>query len=420
MMRDDETLLERRKKVLAPSYRLFYDQPLHLVRAEGVEVWDADGTGYLDAYNNVPIVGHCHPRVVAAQNNQATILNTHTRYLGEGVVRYAEKLTATMSDELSQVILTCTGSEAIDLALRIAQTASTPKGLIISENAYHGVTASASSISPSLNDIARHTPWVKRIALPFDASPADVPDLFDSAVANAIRELDEAGFGVAALLFDMAFASDGIFLDPPGFPSQACARVQASGGLVIADEVQAGFGRLGSHMWGHQFHGISPDLVVLGKSMANGLPVGGVVGKPELFASFAERGRYFNTYAGNPVCMAAAEAVLDIIADENLLAHAVEVGDHLRAGLIEVTAQHGLPANIRGTGLFYALEFRDSHNTPDAQRSTDVMNALRSQGVLVGQCGLGNTAVKIRPPLPFSLTDADRLCEALDEVLTNI
>lgn len=412
-----QELLARRSEVLGASYRLFYEEPIHLVRGVGVEVFDSQGTRFLDAYNNVPIVGHCNARVIKAQCDQASVLNSHTRYLSEGVIRYAEKLIATMDSHLTQVMFTCTGSEAIDLALRMVRLPGQAQGIVITENAYHGVTAAASAVSPSLGSGYVQEPWIRRVAVPRRVPRGQVAEFFAEGVRLAIADLQDSEYGFSALLMDMAFVSDGVFLQPPGFIAAACQLAHDSGGLVIADEVQSGFGRTGAVMWGYHYHGIRPDLVIMGKSMANGLPVGGVVGTPEIMDRFANRGRYFNTYGGNQVCMAAAEAVLDVIQDDCLLKHAERVGSHLQEQLSHVCAPFGSRVVVSGAGLLAGLEFRDEMDELDPKMSASILNGFRRSGVLVGQCGPANSSIKIRPPLPFTETNVDELSGALSALL---
>jgi 4-aminobutyrate aminotransferase-like enzyme len=414
---DPQQLLRRREEVLGRAYRLFYEAPIVPVRASGVEIFEADGSRLLDAYNNVPVVGHCHPRVVEAQCRQAALLNTHTRYLTEGVIRYAEKLLGTFDDPEQRCMFTCTGSEAIDLALRIARMPGRPQGVIISSNAYHGVTALAASVTPSLGASWRQEPWVRTVSVPREVDVRERGEAFAREVREAIEDLQRTEFGFSALLLDMALASDGVWLEPAGLLGPACREAQAAGGIVIADEVQAGFCRTGTHFWGHQHQGVTPDLVVMGKSMANGLPVGGVVGAPLLLEEFGAQGRYFNTYGGNPVCMAAAEAVLDVIEEEALLDHVRSVGTALQSGLRSRVGLLDPLVQVRGSGLFAALEFQTPTGALDPEASRRAVNAYRRAGILVGQCGPDNTSVKIRPPLPFDSINVDELLDVTGDCL---
>ena len=393
---DAETrmLVERRARVLGSAYRLFYEHPLELVRGSGTLVWDRDGTEYLDAYNNVPSVGHAHPRVVEAMAKQAATLNTHTRYLHEGIVDYAEQLLDTLPASIDNIMFTCTGSEANDLALRIAKLVTGNEGVIVTSNAYHGVTTEIAAISPSLGGIDSLAPWVRTV----EPRPDD-PDHFAASVKAAISELEIFGIRPAALIVDTIFASDGVLPELPGLVDAAAA-VRAAGGLFIADEVQPGFGRLGHGMWGYERHGLIPDLVTVGKPMGNGQPIAAVMASHDLIDRFSEHSRYFNTFGGSSVSIAAAQATLDVLREEQLVENARDVGEYLLGGLRSM----GLEA--RGAGLFIGAEVG-----PDA---VEVVNRMRERRVLVATTGAGNTALKIRPPLAFSRADADRLLTELE------
>lgn len=414
---ESELLQQRRSRVLGPAYRLFYHEPVHIVRGVGTKLFDADGVEYLDAYNNVPAVGHCHPRVVEAQNRQAGILNTHTRYLGADVVDYAERLLATFPAPLSNVMFTCTGSEAVDLAVRIAGHGRSGTGVIVTENAYHGTTTAAAAISPSLGVAQPLGPDVRVVPSPHRFEGGEVETGFAAAVAAAADDLIRHGHGVAALVADSIFASDGVVADPAGFLCHAAEAVRAAGGVYIADEVQPGFGRTGAGMWGFDRHGVVPDLVVLGKPMGNGMPIAATVARPELIERFGADIRYFNTFGGNPVAIAAAAAVLDVIDDEGLIANADQVGSYLRTEMRRLTARCSHIGEIRGAGLFLGIDVVDEAGQPDPLGTDSLVNAYRDAHVLVGSAGRGNTVVKVRPPLPFSRDDADRLLDVTERVL---
>ena len=412
-----QALIRRRQRVLGASYRLFYEEPVHVERAEGVWLFAPDGTRFLDVYNNVPCVGHCHPRVVEAVRDQIGRLNTHTRYLTDTVVDYAERLVATFPPALSQVMLTCTGSEAIDLALRIARFTTGAAGVIVTENAYHGVTAAAAEASPSLGVGVPLGLHVRTVRAPdsFRDDPKTIGDTFAARVSAAIADLRRHGIAPAALLFDTVFSSDGLCTHPPGFILPAVAAIREARGLFIADEVQPGFARTGSAMWGFQRHGAEPDLAVLGKPMGNGLPIAGVVGRPDLFDDFATRTRYFNTFGGNPVSCAAGMAVLDVLRDEGLMENAATMGAYLRAGLRDLARRFASIGDVRGDGLFIALEFVTEHasRTPDGNLAARVVNAMRRRRVLISASGIHGNTLKIRPPLPFRVEHADLVLQAL-------
>ncbi len=316
---DVANLVARRRRVFGPTSMLFYARPLNLVRGEGVWLIGADGTRYLDAYNNVASVGHCHPRVVAAVSRQMATLNTHSRYLCEIVYTYAERLLATLPRELSNIVLTCTGSESVDLALRIARAVTGGTGFIVTENAYHGNTLAVTEISPSSASAEPRNPHVFLVPAPdtYRTGSKEVGPLFAANIRKAIAAMKRKKIRFAGLVADSIFSSDGIFPGEPGFMAEAIASVRKAGGLFIADEVQPGFARTGERMWGFERHGLVPDMVVMGKPMGNGYPIGGVAVKPDLLATFGATAGYFNTFGGNPVAAAAGLAVLETLEAEN-------------------------------------------------------------------------------------------------------
>ena len=411
---DRATLLQRRARLLAPTYRLFYERPLQIVRAEGVWMYDEQGRAYLDAYNNVPVVGHCHPMVVEALAQQARTLNTHTRYLTEQPLQLAEELLATMPDELAQVVYTCSGSEANDLAVQVSQAVTGGTGVIITELAYHGTTALMAGMSPE--DGLPLGPGVYTVASPGEAGGAAA---FGAHVHRCIERMRAEGVRLAALLVDTIFSSDGVVAEPRGFLADAVRHVHTAGGLFIADEVQAGFGRLGDTMWGFQRHGVAPDLVTMGKPMGNGHPIAAVAARRSLFEQFAQRRHYFNTYGGNTVSCATARAVLQVIRSENLLENAQRSGAHLQRGLHALMQRCPAIHEVRGAGLFIGVEIGANPVTGLSGRTETarVVNALRRRGVLVGVTGRNGDVLKIRPPLTFELQHADLLLDELDRVL---
>jgi 4-aminobutyrate aminotransferase-like enzyme len=421
---DSRALTQRREAVLAPSYRLFYRRPVSLVRGSGVWLYDADGNRYLDAYNNVPVIGHSHPHVQRLVGEQLGVLNTHTRYLTEPLVTYSERLLALFPAGLSKVIYTCTGSEAVDLALRTARYETGAQGIICTSHAYHGGTAAAAEISPSLGPNNEIPPHVVRVDAPdfYRESPHEAGERFAQRVREAIDTLAERGFGLAGMIVDSVLSSDGVQAEPAGFLRPASQVVRAAGGLWIADEVQPGFGRLGAGWWGFTRHELQPDLVALGKPMGNGIPIAALVGREDVMARFGRDIRYFNTFGGNPVSIAAATAVLDVIEDEQLIGNARTAGERLMTGLQELVGRHRALGHVRGAGLFVAAEIvsdRDSRS-PDPDTATAVVNELRERRILISASGRWQNVLKIRPPLPFTADHADLLVTALDEVLTSV
>jgi 4-aminobutyrate aminotransferase-like enzyme len=409
-----EQLIARRKRLLGPAYRLFYDEPVHLVRGEGVFLYDPAGRRYLDAYNNVACVGHCHPRVVEAIARQAAILNTHTRYLHETVLDLAERLLATFPAEIGNIMFTCTGSEANDLALRIARTTTGGTGFIATENAYHGVTSALVDLSPSLGlPLAEDSP-VRLVPAPRNAGK-QAGEAFARNVAAALDDLRKCGIRPAGLIVDTIFSSDGVIADPAGFLKPVVQAVHAAGALFIADEVQPGFGRCGQ-MWGFARHGIVPDLVTMGKPMGNGHPVAAVAARPELLAEFGARSRYFNTFGGNPVSAAAALAVLDVIACEGLIENAERTGAYLKDKLRALQTSCPLIADIRGAGLFIGIDLRRG-GAAAPKEAARIVNLLRQDGILISASGREANVLKIRPPLVFASEHAEMLVEALARAL---
>lgn len=422
------SLVRRRIAALGPAYRLFYDRPLQLVRGEGCHLYDVAGVEYLDAYNNVPSVGHAHPRVVAAIAQQAALLSTHTRYLHEGIVRYSEDLLATMPDEIGHVMYTCTGSEAGDLAMRLAKHTTGGTGVVVTRNAYHGVTTEVAALSPSLGGLDSLPDWVRVVPAPDDyrvdtAGYADLGEWFAARVQEAIDDLEAHGIRFAAFVADSVFASDGVLSDPRGFLVPVLDVVHRAGGLYVADEVQPGFGRTGDELWGFARHGsreapFVPDLAVMGKPMGNGYPVAATAMRPEIADRFGRDMRYFNTFGGNPVAMAAAQAVLDVLRDEGLQENARVVGERLRAQVREL--DHACVGDVRGAGLFVGIELVHPDGSQDGDLTLAVVNGLQRRRVLVATGGLHNNVLKVRPPLCFSDADADRFVTELDAVLTEL
>ena len=420
-------LVRRRAAALGPAYRLFYREPLEFVRGERAHLFDRDGADYLDAYNNVPSVGHAHPRVVAAIAEQAARLNTHTRYLSEATVDYAEQLLATFpaSAGLGHVMFTCTGSEANDLALRVAKAATGGAGVVVTWNAYHGVTTEVAGISPSLVGHDGMPSWARAVGAPGRAGSS--PDGgravggraagIAEAVEATIGELAANGIRPAALIVDTIFASDGVYPQVEGLVD-AAAMMRDAGGLFIADEVQPGFGRLGEGMWGFARHGLDPDIVTIGKPMGNGHPVAAMVARPEVLAPFARDMRYFNTFGGNPVAIAAAQATLDVLNDEGLIENARVIGSRIVDGVRAIGDSR--IGEVRGAGLFIGVDLVDAAGAPDEALTLDVVNGLRDRRVLLSATAADNATLKIRPPLVFDGDDTDRLLTELAAVLAEL
>ncbi len=419
--RREADLISRRDGVLGSSYRLQYRRPLHFVRGEGMWLYDPDGRAYLDFYNNVPSLGHCHPEVNAAVADQAGRLNANTRYLEPRLVDYAERLVATFPQEIDRIVFTCTGSESNDLALRMARLATGSEGVIVSSYAYHGTSATVAAVSPNLGDAVKLSPSVRMVELPGPAGvpPSEAAAFFEAQVRAAIRDLQRRGIGVAAILADTIFSSDGVWIDPLGFIAGGIAAVREAGGLYIADEVQPGFGRTGP-MWGFSRHGVTPDLVTLGKPMGNGFPIGAVVGRREPMDRFGVTARYSNTFAGTTVGIAAAAAVLTILERDGIPRNAAAMGERLRAGLASLVGLRTGVLAVRQAGLFLGVDVGFDGMSPADRRAIAlaIVNAMRDDGVLISTTGANEDTLKVRPPLVCQEDHVARFLEAFETALT--
>ena len=424
-MTSNAQMIERRTRLLGPNVRLFYDEPLHLVKGAGTYVWDADGRQYLDCYNNVPHVGHCHPAVIEAITRQASQLNTHTRYLHENILDYVERLTATFGAQITSAIMVCTGSEANDVALRMAQAITGKTGIIATDKTYHGNTTAVSQLSTRMPPIGGFGGHVRHIPAPDSYRPlgsvagAAHAQALAEAVEAACQSLIAAGHGVSGMILDPFFVNEGFPDLPPGFLDPAIAVVRKHGGVIIADEVQPGFGRIGPQFWGHVRAGFQPDIVTMGKPMGNGHPVACVATSFEIISAFRQAFRYFNTFGGNPVSCAAANAVLDVLTSEDLPARAAATGTYLRAGFRKLAEKHALIGDVRGAGLANGVELvlDRASKAPATDIASRVINDLRQRGVLMGSNGINYNVLKIRPPMVFGPSEADQLLATVDDVL---
>jgi 4-aminobutyrate aminotransferase-like enzyme len=413
----DPPVARRLRNVGAASV-LFYRSPIRMVRARGAWMEAADGTRYLDFYNNVPSVGHCHPHVVAAIARQSAELTINSRYLSDVVDTYIERLKATLPPDLSNVVLACSGSEANDLAMRVAMTATGARGFVVTETAYHGNTLAVTEISPSSWKQGGPPEHVRLVPAPSVAAYGEAVEAgFAAAVRSAAAELAAAGHGLAAFVCDSIFSSDGVHADPPGFLAPAVAAARQAGGLYIADEVQPGFGRTGAALWGFARHGVEPDVVTMGKPMGNGYPMSGMAVRPDLLERFCEHTGYFNTFGANPVAAAAGLAVLEVIEAEGLVARSARMGAALRRGLDAVAARQTRIAEVRGSGLFIGVELREE-GRPAPALAAEVIDRLRKRQVLIGAAGRYGETLKIRPPLCLAEDEAafflDAFAAAMD------
>jgi len=421
----DPQLLKRRARAMGPAYRLFYDQPVHLVRGEGAWLFDADGKRYLDCYNNVASVGHCHPQVVAALSRQAATLNTHTRYLHENVVAYAERLGATLPGDLSVCMFVCTGTEANDLAVRIARAVTGNHGILVTEDAYHGNSTTVYALSTEEYPAAERPDWLQAVEAPctyrgrFREPGPDSARRFAGLLEPAIEQLSARGHGTALFLTDNIYSSNGVLTPNPEYLREAYRRVRAAGGLAVADEVQSGLCRLGDHYWGFEDSGVVPDIVTMGKPLGDGHPLAVVVTTPEIAERFARRYDYFNTFGGNPVSAAVGLAVLDVIEQQGILKHVHDTGILLGEGLRALMSRHESIGDVRGKGLFFGVEIVSDRSTrqPAPAEAARVREYLRENGVLLGTSGPSSNVIKIRPPLVFGPEQAGLLLDKLDKAL---
>jgi len=422
-----ETLAARRR-LLGRNLNVSYREPLKIVRGWMQYLYDETGQAYLDAYNNVPLVGHSHPRVVRAVREQTALLNTNTRYLHDNLVGYAGRLTALMPPPLRVCYVLNSASEANELALRLARTHTGREDVIVLASAYHGHTTGLIDISPYKFDGPGgrgRKPWVHVAPLPddyrgpFKRDDPEAGPKYAAAVGRLAREAGARG-GVAAFIAETLPSVAGQIVLPRDYLAEAYRHVRAAGGICIADEVQVGFGRLGTHFWGFETQSVVPDIVVLGKPIGNGFPLAAVVTTEAIASSFANGMEFFSTFGGNPVACAAGLAVLDVMRDERLQERALRVGGRLIAGLERLAERHPIIGDVRGSGLFLGIELVRDRRTlePAAAEASYVVERLRELGVLAGTDGPFHNVIKLRPPLCFSEADADLVVAALDTVLS--
>ncbi len=422
---DSSALLARRRRVLGSALEpLSYRRPLHLVRGAGVWMEDADGRRYLDAYNNVPVVGHAHPRVVEAIRAQAATLNTNTRYLHDNVVELAEGILETLPDELDTVMFVNSGSEANDLAWRLATTVTGADAGLVTEWGYHGVTAAIADFSPSEWPGGEQPDGVETYAAPdtYRGRYADAPDPVAVAldeVVGAVARLAGRNRRPAALFLDSTFTSDGIFVPAPEVVAAVIGAAREAGALYVADEVQSGHGRTGDGMWGHVRWGVTPDIVTLGKPMGNGHPIAAVITRADIVDRFGAHTTFFSTFGGNPVACAAALTVLDVLEDERLIRNATTEGDWLRAELSALAGRHPVIGDVRGRGLMTGVELVLDRATrePATDLAGRVKDEMAERGVLIGTSGRRGSVLKIRPPLCIRREEAAIIAGTLDEAL---
>ena len=417
-MSNHKKILELRKQYLSPSLSLSYEDPIHIVRGEGQYLYDAEGLRYLDAVNNIQHVGHCHPKVVSAAMEQNTLLNTNTRYLDETIVRYAKLLTKKLPDGLDVCFFTNSGSESNDLALRIARCITGSKETIVLDGAYHGHLSSLIEISPYKHNApgGEGPPdFVYSIPLPDsfrgiyrgDNCTAD----YVNEVKKVIYKINDSSKTLSAFFVEALMGCGGQIVFPEGFLKKSFELVRKSGGLCIADEVQIGFGRMGTDFWGFETCGVIPDIVTLGKSIGNGHPLSAVVTTKEIADQFNNGMEYFNSYGGNPVSCAIGEAVLDVIEDEGLQENAEIVGSYLIEELFKLQSKYTFIGQIRGQGLFIGIELISNTDTlkPNKTLATKIENQMKNAGILISIDGPDHNVLKIKPPMVFNLENANEL-----------
>jgi 4-aminobutyrate aminotransferase-like enzyme len=417
-MNSDEILAARRRAI-GRNVSLGYRRPVHIVRGAMQYLFDETGRRYLDGYNNVPHVGHCHPRIVDAAEHQMRALNTNTRYLHENPVRYAERLVATLPAPLRVCYFVSSGSEANELALRLARAHTRRRDLIVLDAAYHGNTTTLIDISPyKFNGPggAGKPPWVHVVPVP-DVYRGQTPAAatYADAVARTIDQMRASGAGVCGFIAESCPSVAGQLMLPAGYLDAVYRHVREAGGVCIADEVQTAYGRIGTHFYAFAQQGVVPDIVVLGKPIGNGHPIGAVVTTAEIAASFDNGMEFFSTFGGNTVSCAVGLAVLDVVEEEQLQTHAQRVGAHLLSRLRPLLEKSALVGDVRGSGLFIGVELVRDRDTlePATAEASEVVNRLRDEGILIGTDGPHHNVLKIRPPMPFTIEDADLLASTL-------
>ncbi len=422
-----DALVARRKTVMGEPLYVFYDPPLNIIRGDGAWLYDTADRAYLDVYNNVPLVGHAHPYVAQAVARQIGQLNTNTRYICDEIIAYAERLTSTMPQGLFNAFFVNSGSEANELAWLMAEAYTGNSGAIIIEDAYHGWTKAVAALSPSGKPDAPIASHVRIIPAPdLYRAPfknrADLLEHYSQQVDTAIDSLAQAGLKPALCIVDSAFCTNGILEPLPGYLAMVFDKVRRAGGLCVADEVQSGFGRMGQDMWGFNLHQVVPDIVTLGKPMANGYPMGAVITRPDVLEAVSKGGAIFSTFGGNNVAAVAASAVLDIYNHDELRHNSAATGLYLKSNLQRLAVKHDIIGDIRGSGLILGAELVLDKNSkvPAARETNRLLQIMSELGVLMGSDGPYGNVIKLRPPLVFNKEHADVLLDRLDEGLTRL
>lgn len=421
------TLAQRRDQAMGAGAPLFYNAPLHIVRGEGVHLYDADGKRYVDMYNNVPCVGHANPHVVDAMVRQQGTLNVHSRYLHEGIIAFAERLAALHHPGIESVIFTCSGTEANEIALRMARMVTGKRGIICTNATYHG---NSEAVGKLTRLTAERNEGDDVSAIPFPekfrpikpgASEAELCEAYLDRLQTAIRALEADGTGFAGLIVCSIFANEGLPDVPQGFMPRAAEIVRKAGGLLIADEVQAGYCRTG-RWWGYEVSGFTPDIAVTGKPMGNGLPLAATAASKALVDAFRSKTRYFNTFASSPLQAAVGMAVLDVIERDGLRESVSAIGAWLKEALAARKPRSAAIGDVRGHGLFIGVEMvkPGAAKEPDEKRTVEVVNTLKDKGFLTSNAGAFRNVVKIRPPLVFTRANAEAFLQAFDETIATL
>eukprot|EP00026_Physarum_polycephalum_P000848 Phypoly_transcript_00849.p1 GENE.Phypoly_transcript_00849~~Phypoly_transcript_00849.p1 ORF type:complete len:766 (+),score=93.29 Phypoly_transcript_00849:1021-3318(+) len=421
-------ILQVRDKHISKNFSTSYKKPLNIVRGYMQYLYDDEGQAYLDGVNNVSHVGHCHPHVVTAGQKQMNVLNTNTRYLHPKIVKYAKRLCATLPEPLSVCFFVCSGSEANELALRLARTHTKQKDVIVIDGAYHGNTANLIDVSPYKFNGKGGTGKPDHIHIvrmadtyrgPYKKDDASAGPKYAEDVKNVLADLGTKDKKIAAFICEAILGCGGQVVLPTNYLKTAFAHVRKAGGVCIADEVQTGFGRVGSHFWAFETQGVVPDIVTMGKPIGNGHPMGAVVTTPEIAASFCNGMEYFNTFGGNPVSCAIGMAVLDVIEKEELQKHSLEVGKFLLEGLEDLKRKHKIIGDVRGMGLFVGIELVLDRSTlePAAEQASYIANRMSECGILISTDGPLHNVLKLKPPLVFSKQNASKLVSVLDAIL---
>ena len=423
--------LAKRRRLLGANLSLSYAKPLKIVRGRGQYLYDDAGRAFLDVYNNVPLVGHSHPRVVAAVQNQIALLNTNTRYLHDNILRYADRLTKLMPDPLQVCYFVNSGTEANDLALRLARAHTRREDVIVQEHAYHGHSPTMIEMSPYKFDGpggSGRKAWVHVVPMADDyrgeyrRGETELGRKYAEYVSRALEECETEGRQVAAFIAETLPSVAGQIVFPASYLEKVYERVRAAGGVCIADEVQVGFGRLGTHFWGFETQGVVPDIVVLGKPIGNAFPLAAVVTRREIADSFANGMEFFSTFGGNPVACAAGLAVLEVVEEQKLQHNALRVGEFWMRALRTLQSEFALIGDVRGSGLFLGIDLVNSRESrePATVQASYVVNQLRELGILAGTDGPGHNVIKLRPPLIFSEEDTELFTATLAKVLLEV